>query len=434
MRLTCLYAVLGFVFLVSPANADHHNGYQELSDILIKVYESNPTLMAAREELKETKELYPQARAGWLPSVTGETSIYASDIDNSNFGGADGATTKDLSLSVDQPIWRGGRTFAETKRAKELIHAGEAVLREAEQDIFLETVTVYMNVLRDKELQELRRQNEGILMRELRAAWERMDIGDITDTDVQQAKARLSRAKSEHIEAKKESEISHAEFEQVTGIKPPDKLMVPYMKLGIPPTLGEMFTMAENRNAALSIAKFEQSASEHNADAVFRELLPQVSAFASFNQQYDPQPGIVEDSRNQTVGLRASIALYQGGATRSRHREARHTAKRRAYEIQETRRRVKQEVISNWRSYEAAKAQTETRKEEIEAAEKALKGVREEARIGQRTVLDILDADQEVIDAKISLSKARRNETVAMFALAASLGLLDTGLLQSVSR
>jgi len=157
---------------------------------------------------------------------------------------------------------------------------------------------------------------------------------------------------------------------------------------------------------------------------VFRELLPQVSAFASFNRQYDPQPGIVDRTGGETIGVRATIALYQGGATRSRERKARYASKRREFEIEETKRSVRREVIENWASYRSALQQTENRKQEIEAAEAALKGVRMELDVGQRTLLDLLDADEEVIEAKVGLSFARRNEIVALFSLANSLGLL----------
>src|SRR5690606_34101650 len=148
----------------------------------------------------------------------------------------------------------------------------------------------------------------------------------------------------------------------------------------------------------------------HKADAVFRELLPQVSAFASYNKQYDPQPGIVDESETQTVGLKATLALYEGGATRSRIREAESTAIRRRYNIEESRRRIRQEVISHGGTLRPAREETASRKEQITASEGALAGVREEAKGGQRQVLDILDAGQEVIAAKAALAVARRNE------------------------
>lgn len=416
--------VVSSLVLYAPAMAKPQKSHLELSTVIEQVYRSNPTLMAAREELKEVWENYPQARAGWRPTIAGEASIYTTDIENNNFSSGTGATTKDLTLSLDQPIWRGGQTFAETDQARDLIRAGKAVLKQAEQDIFLQTATAYMNILRDKELLELYQNNENILLQELRATWERMDIGDITKTDVEQAKTRLSRAKSERILAERNLEISKASFEEISGIVATEKLSVPYIRLPVPEKMEELISLAEQQNPEILSAEHQHYAAEHNADATFRELLPQVSAFASINKQYDPQPGIIEKSQTETIGLRATLALYEGGATRSRIREARYAAKREEYQTQETRRRIRQEVISNWRSYQAAKAQSENKKEEIESAQNALAGVREEARLGQRSVIDILDADEEVIDAKVGLARARRNEIVTRFALANSLGVL----------
>lgn len=427
----CAAASCMLVLVSSDAAfAQTKNGYQELKDVLYKVCENNPELQAAREKFRETQELYPQARAGWLPSVNAEASVYHSDIENSNFNSvADGSTTKDLTLSLDQPIWRGGRTFAETDSANAQIQAGKATLLQVHQDIFLRTLGVYMDVLRDRELLDLRRQNEDVLLDELKAAWERKKLGDITVTDVQQAKARLARAKSERVEAQSNLQTSAAKFEEMAGIEPPKKLLMPYVNFHFPSTLKEMQKQAEQRNPELWSVQYEHSAAEHDVRATSRELLPQVSAFASLDKQYDPQPGIVDDSRTKTIGIRATMALYEGGATRSRIRKSKHTAKRKEYEIEETRRKIKQQVRTNWNSYRAAQKTTEIRKDEIDSAQQALKGVREESRLGQRTVIDILDADQDVIDAKIALARARHDEIIAQFALARAMGFLTPHVL-----
>lgn len=399
--------------------------YSNIGSIIQYTYDHNPTLLAAREELKATKELYPQARSNWRPTLSAEASLYSTDVESSNFGSADGATTKDLSLNLDQPIWRGGRTFAEVDRAHDLIKVGEATLRQAEQDIFIDAITAYLNTIRDQQLLNLRAQNKDILLKELKAAWARKEIGDITDTDVQQAKARLSRAQSEHEQAKADYAISKAEFQQIIGLPARTDLSLLYPDFNLSEDPDKLFEFAEHYNPEIISAIYQHKASSHFSDATFRELFPQISAFASMNKQYDPQPGIVDETTTETIGLRATLTLYQGGATRSRVREAKNNQKRREYQIEETKRRIKQEVIANLRSYISAKSQTENRKEEIEAAAFALKGVKIEASEGQRSVLDILDADQELINAKASLIRAQRNEALMQYALASSLGLLD---------
>jgi outer membrane protein len=159
-------------------------------------------------------------------------------------------------------------------------------------------------------------------------------------------------------------------------------------------------------------------------DFTFRELLPQVSAYASFNRQGDPQPGIVEVSQTKTVGLKATMPLYEGGATRSRVREAKFAAKRRAYQIDDIRRKIREDITRNWKAWLAAKSEAQSREAQIDAAQDARTGVREEARLGQRTVLDILDADQELIDARAGRAEAFYDEAIAYYALSGTLGFL----------
>lgn len=409
------------VIFFSPAQA-YAERQVTIADILKQVYESNPSLLAAREELNETMELYPQARAGWLPSLNAETSIYATDIDTSNFAGGDGATTKDMTVSLDQPIWQGGRTFSETAEARDLIRAGQAVLRKEEQKILLDALTAYLDVKRDREILALRRRNENNLQQEYEAAKERLELGEITKTGVAQAEARLARAEADRIGARRDLETSAAKFVAVTNMQPPETMSAPPLDFEFPGATDDVMALAEQQNYDLIIARFRHKAAEHNADSVFRELLPQLSAFASWNRQYDPQPGIISETQTETVGLRATLAVFQGGILRSDLRKARAKAKQQEYGIDAVRDQVRQDVTRNLRSYEASKKQVKSRHVEIKAAKAALEGVREESRIGQRTLLDVLEADEDLIAAKIALAQARRNEAVAAYALANVLG------------
>ena len=433
-----LLLLLALSFLISNsvlANQEPENS--DFFEILKSVYQTHPGLNAAREQLKETKELYPQARAGWLPTIDASAQIYATDIDNSNFGNGDGATTKNLNLSLDQPIWRGGQTFAETDRAKDLIMAGEANLHEREQDILLQAVIAMLNLNRDRELYNLRLKNVDNLNKERTAAQERFDNGVLTITDVEQAKARLASAKANLVNAERSLEISEAEYKAVIGQEPPKQMNIPMIDFQFPDSIEDMKSMAESTNPTLWISRFQHDAAGHNADAVFRELFPQISAFASYDKQYDPQPGIVPDSRTETIGIRATIPLYAGGARHSRIREAKYAEQRRAYEAEDMQRQVIQDLIANYRAYLTVSQERALRENEIYANQQALKGVSEEANLGQRTVLDILDADRDLINARVALANAKRDETFAQFSVAAGLGILtahNLGLSQDVAK
>ncbi len=396
---------------------------QEMEEVMIYVHQNNPMLHAAREELRATEELYPQARAGWLPSLSGEASLYATDIDTSNFSNGDGATTKDMTLSLNQPIWRGGRTFAEADRARDLIRAGVATLKQEEQDTMYAVVEAYMNVLRDRQLLVAYKRNEDLLRQELETAMERFDLGDLTTTDVEQTKARFAKAQSLRIVAARNLYVSDAEYEGLVGMKVPANMLMPRAYIDMPDDPETLVKLAEDLNAELQVYTYRHMASEHEADAVFRELFPQISAFASVNKQYDPQPGVIPDSQVETIGIRASIDLFRGGSIRSRVRQVKADSKRQGFEIEDVKRRIKQQIITNWRSHQAALLQTQIVKVEIAAAKQALEGVREEARMGQRTIVDILDADEDVVEAEVLLARARRDEIVAKYALARSVGI-----------
>lgn len=426
MRRFVSFLMICLVVAASPVRAQDKSGEMDftLERIFRHVYEHSPTLLASRAKLRALHELHPQALSGWRPTVEAQTSIYSTDIDSSNFSGATGATTKSVELSVNQPLYRGGKTTDETKKAQNQIKAGYARLLQDEQDAFLKTAIAYMNVIRDRVLLNLRINNEKLLEQELHAIEERYNSGDLTKTDVQQAKSRLARARAEHVSASGILEDSRASFEAIVGFPPDDTLYMPNSYFIFPASIEEMIAAAENDNPAIISSKNEHAAAENLVDSRFDELLPQISAFASYNKEFDPQPGIIDQSETQTIGIRAKLMLYQGGYIRSLVREAKNTATQRYMEIGETRDAVSQDITSNWKSLESARAEIVARNEEINATQQALEGVREEEHMGERTVLDILDAEQEVLDAQAALTRAQRDQIVSSFALAAALGLL----------
>jgi TolC family type I secretion outer membrane protein len=375
--------------------------------------------------LRAAHELYPQALAGWRPTLFAESSLYNSDIDTDPRTAGGDTTTKDITLSLEQPLFRGGKTTAETAHAQSLVKAAYARYLQTEQDVFLQAAAAYLDVIRDQTLVQLSLANENRLNEELTATQNRFDIGDVTNTDLQQAQARLARARAESISARGNLEVSRAAFEQATGFTPNEALAFPDWHFSFPATLDEMVARAEGNNFELRAAKDQREAALDNIDIARGDLWPQVAAFASYNNQYDPQPGLFDETGTQSVGVRARIAIYEAGLTRSRVRGAKNTATQRKHEIIQTRRMVREDIVRNWQTLTAARAEITARNAEAGAARAARDGVREEARLGERTVLDVLDADQEVLDAEAAVVRARRNAYVASFSLAASLGMLQ---------
>ncbi|MGB4106785.1 MAG: TolC family outer membrane protein [Alphaproteobacteria bacterium] len=409
---------------VSPAAVAVQDSLS-LSQALRLAYLNNPALNSARSDLQATQEELPQAQAGWKPIVTADADVTNSDSDS---GGSDeNNTSKSAGLTLTQPVYRGGRTVAETASARSAIAARSQILRAQEQDIFENAVIAYMDVLRDEALLDLQRQNSDLQSRQLKATSDRFEVGELTKTDVSQSEARVAEAEANVIDAQGNLNSSRAVFEQVIGV-PAGHLAPPDIRPDVPDTLADVTRQAEEASPLVLAAVNTHNASEKDIETVLGELLPQVGFFASAGRTYDPPSG-GDDRNDRSVGLEASIPLYEAGAVRSRARQAKHNANSRYLDILDTKRQVREAAVRNWEDLQAARAQIMSRSAQVEASRIAQEGVRQEAEFGARSVLDALDADQELLDAQVALVVARRDEVAAQFSLLATLGLLTPEVL-----
>lgn len=408
---------------------DNVSGKQSIQAALENTYQQNPTLQAARANLRAVQEQLPQAYSGFKPTVIGDASILATDIAGSNFGGADGSTSKDLALTLNQPLFRGGQTFAQVKAAKAVINAQISALKQIEQDVLLAAATSFMDVLEAQSLLSLSQNNRDLIARQSKETQLRFEVGDLSRTDSSQAQARLARADSNVITSRGALESLQGGFEQIIGYAP-NNLAQPDMSFALPRTQAEAVKIAEAQSPVVLISVFNHRAAEEDVDDVFGELLPEVGFNAQWNRTFDPQPGFIPEQTTRSVGLSASIPLYQAGSVRSRVRQAKYTANQRFIEIAETKREIRQRVIASWVNLQGAKAEITARKSEVEAASVARDGVNKEAKFGTRTILDALDSDQELLDAQVALVSAEREMLVAQFTLMSTLGLLTPEVLQ----
>lgn len=401
-------------------------GTQSLTDVLRYTYENNPTILAERARLLATQENLPQADANWKPSASASGDVTSTKIEGA--GNPDGSTSESIGVDVTQPLYRGGRTVSQTASVKNAIMAQRAFLISTEQNILLQAVIAYTNVLRDQKLLDLAVNNKDVISKQLDASRARFEVGDVTRTDVSQSEARLAEAESFRVDALGDLRVSLAVFQQITGL-PPETLTLGAIDVPIPPTLDEAVAMAEDFNPDVLTADFLHKSSREDIDTVFGELLPTLGLFGSWDYTKDPAPGLLDDRTTSAIGISATIPLYEAGSVRSRVRQARNTAGQRLMEVHEARRQARQSAISNWEGLEAAKAEITSRVVQVDAARIARDGVRKEAELGTRTILDALDADQELLDAETALVIARRNEVVARFSLAAALGLMTPEIL-----
>ncbi|PZQ46655.1 MAG: type I secretion protein TolC [Micavibrio aeruginosavorus] len=420
-----IWSCLLFLTLFSvPALAQEERPLS-LEQTLRYVYEENPSILAARYNLKATEELYPQAMAGWKPRASAETGIFTTDVKTGNFSQGDGATTKSASVSIEQPLFRGFRTQAEMEAAEHQIAAETERVRATEQDVFLQSVESYMNVIRDRLILGLQQKNRLLLGKERESVVARFDAGDLTQTDVKQMEARYSRAIADEAIAESQLQTSEATFERITGVWPSNIFVMPVPPFVFPQTLDDLVKAAAMQNPDLIASRRAHEAAEEDITSAKSDFYPQISAYASHVKELDPQPGIVDESETSTIGLRARISLYEGGSTLSRIREAKSRASQRFVETLAAEKSVKSDLVSSWRRLKASEAEIAARELEVAAAQFSSEGVREEARLGDRTVFDTLEAEQDVLDAESALVQARRDRIVTAYRLAAALGILN---------
>lgn len=406
--------------LIAPAAA------QSLQEALALAYANNPNLQAARAQLRAVDENVPQALAGWRPTVQVAGSIGTAQGRTTNTASGNRADTNrnpaSIQASVSQPLSRGGRTTASTRRAENQVLAQRARLLATEQQILSDTVNAYVAVIRDQEEVRLNINNEQVLTRQLQATNERFRVGEITRTDVAQAESRLAGTRASRADAEGRLQQSRATFTRLVG-QPPQRLVAP-QPLRVPvATAAEAGTQAGLNNPNVVAALFDEAAARDLVDVNFSSLLPQVSLNGStFRNDNSSSP----DSRitGSQVTANVTVPIFQGGAEYAQVRQARQTAQQARQLVDDQRRLATQQATSAWETLTAARAQVDSVRAQIRAAEIALDGVQREAIVGSRTTLDVLNAEQELLNARVSLVRALANVITASHSLTASVGRL----------
>lgn len=397
---------------------------QTLEDALVKAYQGNPTLKAERARLRATDEGVPQALSGWRPtvSVSGSYGVQRSDSTTNGPANKSAEVTEPLtgSLTISQNLYRGGRTIAATEAAEHTVKADRARLSDAEQTILLNTATAYADVVRDQAVLELNINNERVLQRQLEATRDRFRVGEVTRTDVSQAESRRSRASADRIAAEGSLTDSRAAYENVVG-EPPVVLKPAKPLEDLPSSLPEAINAAKRNNFAVMRARYLELAAQSDVSQVVGELLPNLTLNGEMETNHETS---TDRSENQTVSViaRVSVPLYASGSVTSRARAAKQTVSQRRDEFNQAVRDAVEAATAAWQTLQTGRAQISAFSAAVKAAEIALEGVREEANVGSRTVLDVLDAEQELLDARVSLVRSMRDELVATYQLRQAIG------------
>lgn len=395
------------------------------AEAMISAYKTNPRLKAQRKALEEANEQVSQAIAGFRPSVnaTYQTGRQITSFDGSPENYED---VENRTLILNQPIFLGGRNYYAVKAAKDRMKSARADLRAIEQEVLLDAVTAYMDVVQDYSLLKLSLNNVKVLKKQLKASRDRFSVGDVTRTDVAQSEARYARAQSDAIQAGSNFQGSLAQFERVIGFKPANMpLRLPERLPPLPKTLERAIERAIDDNPGIISTKYGVSAAADDVNVAVSRILPQVSLQGSINRQ--DGAGVLGTNRfdNDRLLLNVDIPIYQNGSEYSQVRAAELQKKRRLYELSDVRQQVREALVIAWENLEAAIATIEAQESQVRSAEIALEGVRQENQYGARTVLDVLDAEQELFIAQVELVRAQRNRYVSFFNLLQVLGELN---------
>jgi len=413
------------LFLIASHSANAEA--QTLEQAWTRAYRNNPSLEAQRAALRATDEQVSQALSHWRPSLDanasiGKTSQYAPDLapfENPSFDD----TTRSYGVQVTQPLFRGFRTKAETEAAEKQVLAGRAKLASAEQQLFLDTASAYLGTLRDEAALDLERNHETVLEDKLKETRVRSKAGELTGTDVRQAESRLARARVSRFQAESTLTQDRASYRRLVGDEP-GQLQAPALVLDSPRTLADIFHDAETQNPDVVASQFAVQEAKAEISLNKGSLLPEVDLVGNSSRSYGENITIPGREDSSQVLVQLTVPLYRSGTDYSKARAAEQTYSQRQDELDEARHKAHETADNAWAALMTGQAALDADKTEVDAAAEALKGVREESKIGTRTTLDVLNAEQELLDARIDEVKSQHDRDFAVLQIKAAVGLL----------
>ncbi|MEM0987747.1 MAG: TolC family outer membrane protein [Pseudomonadota bacterium] len=416
-------AMVGAAAIAMSLSAGQPAMSESMADAMVMAVQASPELLAGRANVKVLAEQAVQARAGGRINVSGTVDFTSrfDDLQQWFF-------PLSVQLDVTQPLFTGGQVENSTQAATTRISAEQARLIASEQSVLLNTVIAYMDVRSTQTLVSLSRNNVRVIAEQLRAAEERFEVGEVTRTDVAQAEARLAAARSTLAALEGQLDVAREAYKRVVG-KYPGQLQPPPPLPDLPETVQQALSITVADDPSLNAARLERKAAGSDVRVAIGALLPQLSLLGQVRRSdadirgegFGPFPGADTEA---TIGLRLTIPFFSGGANYSNIREAQAQVEARLADIDLALKEASQRVGIAWADLRVARATIRAGVLEVRAAQIAFEGVQEEAKVGARTTLDVLDAEQELLDARGDLVTARRDEYVAAYSLLFSIGKL----------
>ena len=424
------FALLAAVALATigggTARAETMNG------ALVKAYLTNPDINSQRATVRQTDESVPAANAGYLPTIQAVGSIGAEHTNGNQIipgspqiNYAVGPFPRSYGIQGQETVFDGYRTINRIRGAESQVLAARETLRNTEQTTLLSGVQAYMDVLQNSAIVDLDRNNVDVLKEQLRETRDRFTVGEVTRTDVAQAEASLASANAQLLSDQAVLEASVATYRQVIGDEPKTLAPVKPLTRPLPKALPEAVNISQVEHPAIV-------AQEHGVDAALLSikiaegaLYPQANVQASLTQAFDVSstPGMRAFDAKITGNL--TIPIYQGGAEYADIRQSKEGLAVQELKASSTRDQIRQNVVASWGRNEAAIGVVKAARASVAANEVALAGVREEAKVGQRTTLDVLNAQQALLSARTQLVRAEHDQVVFSYALLSAIGRLN---------
>ncbi|HEU5067304.1 MAG TPA: TolC family outer membrane protein [Sphingomicrobium sp.] len=399
-----------------------------LREALVSAYETNPTLTAQRQALKGTDAAVAAAKAQGRPTVSATAGLNENLASSGVLIATGSNATVNAGVDLSVPLFNGGAVRNGVQAAKIRVLAGRETLRGVEGTVFTDAVTAYMDVIRDRAIVELNQNNVKVLETNLQATQDRFQIGDVTRTDVAQSQARLELGRSDLATAQGRLTSSEENYRRVIGHEPGD-LQPPPPLPPLPATADEAVQIALAANPDLHAIRYQAAASAYDVRVAEASRLPTLSGVASetYVKSLGGSRSNFPTAGNQiTAGLSARVPLYQGGLPSARIREAQSQQGQLLEQSVGTERSVIDQARSAFATFKAANDAIASEQVAVQANQLALEGARAEQTVGTRTVLDVLNAEQELLNSQVSLVTARHDAYVAGFQLLEAMGQADS--------
>ncbi|HEY5378546.1 MAG TPA: TolC family outer membrane protein [Pseudolabrys sp.] len=413
---------------------------QTLESALTQAYQNNPSLNSQRAATRAVDEGVPQALSGYRPKIA-VTGIGGEQTSSTTSKSTTGGVVSYSKLSgynspasiggtITQTLFNGFQTANKTRQAESAVLAQRATLRVTEQNVLLAAATAYMNLLRDNAILDLQRRNVEVLQEQLRQTRDRFNVGEVTRTDVAQSESSLAAGRSQVLTAEANANASAATYRQVIGSTPGKLSAATPVDRFSPHDVNQAVGVGTAINPAVTAAQYNVDVAQQAVKVAEGALYPTVSVQGAYTKNWLSTSSLaVEDAYSATLLGTLSVPIYQGGAEYSLIRQAKETLGQKRIDLDTARDTARQNVVQAFGQLQAAKANIDATEAQVQAAGIALNGIREEARVGQRTTFDVLTAQQTLVNARVAVVTAQHDRVVASYTLLSSVGRLSPEVL-----